>query len=109
MRTLADFDQLRSGMALQAITAEGFTFGDCMEASWAALEALIEFDDSWAKHLVRVVGELHHPTAMEANGRGEHAWLEWREPGYPELVVDGLVAKFVLEGFDPTGLRWVEG
>jgi hypothetical protein len=65
MRTLADFDQLRSGMALQAITPE-FTFGDCFEASWAALEALIEFDDGWAQHLVRVVGELHHPTAMEA-------------------------------------------
>lgn len=106
MRTLADFDQLRSGMALLAIAEQGFTFGDCMEASWAALDALVAYQPDWEPYLFRVEGELHHPTAMEANGRGEHAWLEWREPDYPELVIDPLVARYLLEGFDPTGLRW---
>ena len=104
--TLADYDQIRSGLALAFITPD-YTLGDCIEASWAALEALVEFDDDWAEHLHRVEGELHHPTAMDDSGKGYHCWLEYREPGYPVLVIDPLVAQYLLEGFDPTGLRWV--
>ena len=107
MLSLADYDQIRSGMALGVI-APDYTFGDCIEASWAALEALVDYDDSWAEHLHRVEGELHHPTAMDDSGRGFHCWLEWREEGYPMMVIDPLVAKYLLNGHDPTGLRWVE-
>jgi len=40
-------------------------------------------------------------------GHGGCGAEPWRAPGYPELVVDPLVARYLLEGFDPTGLRWV--
>ena len=106
--TLADYDQIRSGMALAFITPD-YTLGDCIEASWAALEALVEFDDDWAEHLHRVEGELHHPTAMDDSGKGFHCWLEDREEGFPVLVIDPMVAHYLLRGHDPTGMRWVAG
>ena len=75
--TLADYGQLRSGMALAFITPD-YTLGDCIEASWAPLKTLVEFDDEWAQHLHWVEGELHHPTAMDDSGKGFDCWLEWR-------------------------------
>ena len=104
--TLADFDQLRSGMALAFIAPE-YGPGDCIEASWAALEALLEYNPDWEPCLHRVEGELHHPTAMDDSGKGFHCWLEDREPGFPVLVIDPMVAHYLLRGHDPTGMRWV--
>ena len=105
-RTLADLDMLRSGMALAYISPD-YTLGDCVEGSWAALEGLLEFNPDWEPYLVRVEGELYHPPSMEGQGQGFHAWLEYREPSYPDLVVDPMVALFLLRGHDPSGMRWL--